>query len=399
MQHTIATFNMSMAGDLGLDPRRQHPAGTLDKTGKNISGQYFAYESEGSFHLSNETGDLRRYWKNALEVVKDFWKTEPNASVMGLQEMAKTSAGTLTGSGIVETEVKRINPKLTVVTEELDLGFFKTAVSLIWNTKKLGTDAKHTIADLDYVPTEATDTNPDGKLKTIRQTGRPILIAYTTLGYLLVALHGPNQEELSRKTFIDFRTTIQSLISTFVDELPEGLPKPVNDKIFIMGDLNDRYDALQTIELTLNGASFLLTYSGKAPLSCCHNWDSSCSDARYEILRGLPGRQDRTDIGTCKMPEDGRSYVLSGPGQRFVMGREGDINNYRYYGDKVFGGTPTSDIEIFRPEARVHQREDGGYFSQESDHEMVIATYLTRTGISGGRRSRRRRTRRYTRRR
>lgn len=76
LQHTVATYNMSFDGDMGLDPKR---AGV--------------FESEGAFHLSNESGNPRQFWINSLKIVTDFLSNVSNASVMGLQEINKTSGG------------------------------------------------------------------------------------------------------------------------------------------------------------------------------------------------------------------------------------------------------------------------------------------------------------------
>jgi hypothetical protein len=59
------------------------------------------------------------------------------------------------------------------------------------------------------------------------------------------------------------------------------------------------------------------------------------------------------------------------------MGVEGNIENYRYYGDKVFGANPSGTIKIYGS-------LNGA--STESDHQMVIATF--ETADEGGRRKR-----------
>jgi hypothetical protein len=81
----------------------------------------------------------------------------------------------------------------------------------------------------------------------------------------------------------------------------------------------------------------------------------------------------------------GQPYKLAGPGPRFTLGDEGTIQNYRYYGDKVFGSTPVSNIQIFPP------GRTGA--SKESDHEMVMAEYSI--PMEGGYRKRRRHTRKH----
>ena len=354
VKHTIATYNMSFAGDAGLDPRRPG-----------------VFESEGAFHLSNETGNARQFWINALKVVSDFWANSPNASAMGLQEINKTAAGTATGSAAIESSVKLVMGNIGIITEEIVVNpNVKPALTIIWNEDKLGKEERHEISDLDYVPgEEAVEeiTKPNGSKakKSGKQPGRPILMVMTEGGYLLINCHAPNHAELSAKTLQDLRAALKAKVAAFVGN--ESVSK---DKVFLMGDFNDRYDALGSVSLSVSD----LTYKGKAPLSCCHNWDSSCTDERYKSLT-IAGREN---VGTC----DPNGQPLAGPGPRSLMGKEGDIENYRYYGDKVFGFRPSSDsdgnIQIYPPGRRGA--------SKESDHEMVIATFVS--GAEGGRRKR-----------
>jgi len=364
LKHTVATYNMSFAGDAGLDPRR---AGV--------------FESEGAFHLSNESGNPRQFWINALNFVSDFWNNVPDASVMGLQEINKTAVGTATGSAVVESTVKAAVSsradafEVTVITEEVVVNpNVKPALMMIWNATKLGKEVKHEISDLDYVPgEEAVEeiAKPNGSKvkKSGKQTGRPILMVMTEKGYLLINCHAPNHAELSAKTLADLRAALESKVAAFVDGAAVS-----KDKVFLMGDFNDRYDALQSVILSVAD----LKYKGKAPLSCCHNWDSSCTESRYTSL-SIAGREK---IGTC----DPKGQPLAGPGARTVMGVEGNIENYRYYGDKVFGFRPADEadgnIQIYPP-GRIGA-------SKESDHEMVIATFVS-VAAGGRRRSLRRR--------
>jgi hypothetical protein len=357
-KHTIATYNMSFAGDAGLDPKR--------------SG---VFESEGAFHLSNPNEDKRQFWINALEVVVDFWSNLSDPSVMGLQEINKTESGT-TGSAKIESSVRAAVAsrddafEVGFVTEEIIVNpNVKPAVMLIWNETKLGNKKRSAISDLDYTPGDEailTMTKPNGSQvkKSGKQTGRPILMVLTEGGYLLINCHAPNHPELSEKKLADFRDALEKKVVAFL-----GSDKVNPDKVFLMGDFNDRYDALQSVSLSVGN----LMYQGKAPLSCCHNWDSSCTDTRYRAL-DIDGREK---VGTC----DPEGKPLAGPGPRTLMGEEGNIENYRYYGDKVFGATPLEgeggNIQIYPPGRRGA--------SQQSDHEMVIATFTSPT--QGGRRS------------
>jgi len=337
--HTIGTYNMSFASDLGLDPTRQD-----------------VYESEAAFLLSNNSGDPRKFWKNALENVIYFWKAKTfikhhNPSFLGLQEINKTEVGSLTGSAIIRQKLKEINPYIDMITEEIDSGKSKPALCCIWDTKKLGLAVKTEISN----------------------HRSPILTVYTTKGYLLVVLHNRHLEhhndDLEHHNLLDFRKNLNYKINNFSEDL-----KLYKDRIFICGDFNDKYDALQTLYLTNN---ITLKYKGAAPKSCCHNWNSSCSDSRYTPITNIGGK----DIGTCAVPIDSltqKPYPLSGPGKRTPMGPEGDIPNYRYYGDKVFGQNPVSNIDTMRKVNNVRSDLTNTSHSKESDHEMVICTFRTK---------------------
>jgi hypothetical protein len=348
---------MSFAGDTGLDPRRED-----------------VYESEGSFHLSNNSGDLRLFWKNAFNnIVKEFWKDNyinHYPSVMGLQEINKTKVGSTTGSGFIESQLKLINPEIQMITEEVDSGKSKPALSCIWNRKKIGELVKSKIDRLNYIP----DLEVEYAEKKTPEQGRPILIVYTTFGYLLVVLHAPNDDGLARHQLLDFKRDLKKKINDFLTDLQMEIKE---DRIFIMGDFNDKYDSIRTLNLTIKNKQYNLSYNGLAPLSCCHNWNSSCTQSRFSPLTNLIGREGRKDIGNCNVPKDsnGKEYTLAGRGKRYPMGDEGNINNYKYYGDKVFGSYPKGNIKLFRNFLYYNKT---GYYSQESDHEMVISTFLTK---------------------
>jgi hypothetical protein len=354
VSHIIATYNMSFAGDLGLDPSRED-----------------VFESEGSFHLSNTNKqDLRSYWKNSLNLVIHFWKYNKSASVMGLQEMNKTVNG-LTGSNAVKSSLSKFK-YIDMITSESST---KAGLSLIWNRQKLGKMVASQIESLDYFPVKDDPLSINDPKR--RQLGRPILMGYTENGFLLIVLHAPNDDKIARlRKMVDFKDALNTKVQAFVNYIKTKKDCTIyGDRIFIMGDFNDKYDALQLINLEVDGKQYNLSYKGQAPLSCCHNWDSSCTASRFQKLN----IDRKNNIGTCNMPEDGRKYTLAGRGKRFVMGHEGDINNYRYYGDKVFGGKPVGKIKIYRPKSFVHKRitNQSNHYSQESDHEMVIGIFKT----------------------
>jgi hypothetical protein len=336
---------MSFASDLGLDPTRPD-----------------VYETEASFLLSNNSGDPRKFWKNALENIIYFWKLETNhnPSFLGLQEMNMTQAGSTTGSAIIQKKLQELNPHLYTLTGKIRSGKSKPALCCIWDTKKLGGVLKKAIYKLQYLP----------------DSGRPILMVYTTKGYLLVVLHAPRNEDLSRHNLLDFRKNLNDKILHFSKDL-----KLYTDRIFIAGDFNDKYDSIRRIHITINREKFTLKYKGLAPKSCCHNWNSSCSYTRYIPLLHLPGRESRQNIGTCSVPIDPirqKPYPLAGPGKRTLMGPEGDIRNYRYYGDKVFGQIPVTNIQTLRKVNNVRPDLWNTSHSKESDHEMVVCTFKSK---------------------
>lgn len=355
----IGTYNMSFASDAGLNP--------------NVGGNG-NFASEAAFLLSNKTGNPRGFWINALEKVKDFIK-QPNAAFIGLQEINKTPDGSNSGSGKIKTEIQAINSNFDVVTEEVIVvpntlnkngkitkQGVKPAVTIAWNIETLGKLKSHKIEDLSYTPEEKVANN----ITITAQKGRPMMMVLTENDYLLITIHAPNYNYTYTGNFDDLRKKIKEYISKFMNEQGTTL-KP--NKVFIVGDFNDRYDALQTIEIS---EGTILKYEGQSPKSCCHNWDSSCIDSRFERKSDLKGRKGRTDIGTCK--SEGK--ILAGIGPRDEMKEEGNIENYRYHADKVFGETPESPIRMF-PNATPTGP------STASDHEMVVATFQIPS--SGGR--------------
>ena len=335
----IGTYNMSFAGDSGLDPRRDG-----------------VFESEGAFHLSNPTlgtsrEDLRLHWKNALEILVSFFNIGIAAAV-GLQEMNLTASGSGVGSDAVEQRLKRVRPSIQVETQTVPGEFVPVGISLVWDSKIFGEKKRAEVVDLNYVPTELPGLK--------KQLGRPMLMVLTEKGYLLVSLHAPNQEKLAEATQADLILHIGSNIAAFAPGITANM-------IFIMGDFNDAYDAIAGILRLPQGD---LLYSGKAPLSCCHNWDGSCKDDRYISLDAI---LSRTAVGKCDpkgRKSAGRDFV------RERMDKEGDIEYYRYYGDKVFGTNPATAIQMFPSRTGP---------SHESDHEMVFAGFIIEEAVGGRR--------------
>lgn len=353
---------MSFASDQGLDPLREK-----------------VFESEGAFLLTAPTP--RAFFIKAVTRLARFFAENPAAAAVGLQEINLTAPGSGTGSDAISAACKAVRPTLEVETQTIPgSGGAPVGISMVWDTAIFGNKVVAKVTGLDYVPIEV------GSLKA--QIGRPILMVLTESGNLLVSLHAPNQAALSELTQLDLYTKVSEIINKL-------FPSILANKIFITGDFNDRYDALAGV-MPLPSQGGALQYNGRAPLSCCHNWDSSCTASRYQP-KAIAGR---TNVGTC----DATGKFLAGPGVREPLGDEGNIENYRYYGDKVFGARPTIEIQIYNPNGPTGP-------STESDHEMVFAGFvadLTRSNSSSSAASsavamktneRRRRTRRRSQRR
>ena len=319
MSHVIATYNMSFMSDL-ITP---------------LESVKFA--SEWSFLAKTPEHERRAYWNNAI-ILLNMFIVEKLPSVIGLQEMNLSSLTfrNNTGTHAIDDMLIKINvsnnTKYTQLSRSVPTN--DAGLSIIWDENKLGTINKYMHLD-----------NPN-------QLGRPLLLVMTKKGddyYLLINIHGAqdaklrtNKEEFNKYMIKNNKETIETEASKFL-----GKTKPKH--IFVMGDLNDRYDAIKDITI----AGMKVFYNGTAPKSCCHNWDSACEDTDLELDFTCKEQPEPRDIPNKKPLPDGR----------------GNIKNYRYAGDKVFGLNPTEDIKIYKYEERQ------GLVSKESDHELVFATF------------------------
>lgn len=206
--------------------------------------------------------------------------------------------------------------------------------------------------------------------------GRPVLMVLTENNYLLVSIHGAqdpakgkNMEEFNKYMVENNKNFLESEIVKFLDGTT---PK----NIFVMGDFNDRYDAIQ--DITVNNMK--LTYEGDSPYSCCHNWDSSCKQDRFTPFAS-------TQYGTCDVSVTKVEQTVVDAKLKVKLPEyDGDTANYRYKGDKVFGLNPSADIQIYPGSTSIGP-------SVESDHQLVYASFMD-TSTEGGRRRRRTRSRR-----
>jgi hypothetical protein len=310
----------------------------------NILGKDTAFASEGAFlaRLHDKPEERHSYWINAKKLLKTFLE-QKNPSAVGLQEMNLTKPDSNTGTDAINS---MLQDPYKQISDEIRINEHQApALTIIYNTEKVGELEGHMIVD--------NGTNK----------GRPLLMALTNLKekyYLLACIHGDqnptltsNKDEFNRYIYNNNVGFLKSNIEEFL--ATNGVAVDSLAGIFIMGDFNDRYDAITEIvigERTLN-------YNGTAPKSCCYNWDSSCPDG-----------ENATNLGdgyvTCKVPEK----IKDESGRKLSLGDRGAVKNYRYAGDKVFGLNPNSDIVIFSPQLMGW---DG--ISTESDHELVYASF------------------------
>jgi hypothetical protein len=341
MEHVIGTYNMSFMSDLSIQPIP-------------------TYASEGAFLARLPPNDRRAFWKNALAHLESFI-VEKEPSAVGLQEMnlvesaaaPAAPADQSTGSQAVDNMLKKFPHYVQVCQEIVVNANMKPALSIIFDTTQFGTLLESKIVDSSV------------------QSGRPILMVLTDKNFLLINVHGAQKptETGSIERFNEFiatsRDSIITAINSFIGDddnmqLIQSNSNPLN--MFIMGDFNDRYDEIKAFTFNLPGIFVkTLKYKGLAPLACCYNWDSSCTEARYK-----PFPSD-SKYGTCDKTEvteyDAQNIKLT------MHEDESKIGMYRYRGDKVFGESPIGDIQIYKHDERKNR------VSTESDHELVFATF------------------------
>jgi hypothetical protein len=382
----------------------------------------------------------RQYWTNAKDKLLGKF-IQVNCSdkpfVIGLQEMNLTLVGD-TGSNAITTMLEGIvdiKDRYNHVCREINTIFKgKPALSIIYDKEAFGNELANRIID-NWIK---------------GQEGRPLLMVITEKRFVFVNIHG-GQEPSKGNPYeggdrTKFNESIVKLNKEFLEKSVETFCRfafyhEFNDgkkfteepfHIFIMGDLNDRYDAIT--EFNIFGEK--LRYNGESPKSCCHNWDSACSDKNYKDKNTINDRYDQ-DIQYYDKTNKEIKYKMLGytsedfnkftPKQQQELQKikdeyceipennwdndklkmpmphdESIIENYRFKGDKVFGSVfklnekeiedyqqkkkvPTGVIKIFDYDERYNKR------STESDHELVFATFplptLTDTYKGGKRRS------------
>jgi len=339
METTIATYNISFMSDLGIKP----PPG---------------WASETSFLLQNDDPDGRKFWLNALSLLKKFI-SEKTPLAVGLQEMNLTPLNSNTGSDAVNKMIGEVNATTTSasykqVCHEVALNpNQKPALSIIFDTVKLGHVKSYKIVD-----------NTD-------QPGRPLLMVLTDKNYLLLNTHGL-QDPRQGKNFDGFNDFngkqvgfIQTSAETFLGE--NEINGGTLAGVILVGDFNDRFDQIR--RFVILGKE--MSQTGDAPKSCCYNYDSSCPKDQGKFTKIGPVDKN---YGYCnaEAPKDNDGKPVKG----VLPGEDGFTKNYVNAGDKVFSSFSTEEMQIY-PGAN-------GDLSIESDHQMVYAVIKFPT--SGGKR-------------
>ena len=355
IEHTIASYNMSFASDQGA-----------------VIG------SEKHFIINGTTDeDKRVLWKNAANFVLHFWQNIPTASAIGLQEMnirELIKAKNPEFNGGLESLIELLEPipNLEWKSCSVDTPFGKPSLLTIWNKTKMG----------EFANIYSTDLGLDENYSSLnpKQTGRPLSIVGTSLGYVLINLHGPNVPCDSLLGCPLLRNSIQFHLSEYEKKYLDGSNIRA-DKIFIMGDFNDLHNGIKFSKpLILNKSPFIHSSSDKKTLSCCYNFNSTCGDDLFN-------KKEEIVVNGELVASPKECFINRGPnleqneelkGKARSLGERGLLANYKFTGDYCIGNNLKTTLSIYRPNANP--------ISMESDHEMVIATFLTAS--TGGKRTR-----------
>jgi hypothetical protein len=267
------SYNMSYLSDIGP----MYPYAT------NASEAYFLSRIKGP--------DKRLYWKNAANLVYDFFSTQ-NPHVMFFQEMndRKRISNTnpyevtlengefkggyqallelLNGgpSGIIYSEEIRADPEgsyyvygsfgnFCFVAYSIKKGGNYPTVLTIWNRLVLGEFENFYGNDIGY----HSLYQPDSPYEPNRHLGRPFSCVRTTAQANLINIHGPNWPYYAS-------TKLKLVIERYMEEAKERFGDIWNIKSTVIGgDSNDALNIMSSIDFN----DEIYTYIGKKPLTCC----------------------------------------------------------------------------------------------------------------------------------
>ena len=337
------------------------------------NGEIEKFNSEYSFHLMDTTLP-RTFWNNAkLHLFSFINKKNPLA--VGLQEMNLTDDPSQGGTaeikaGLDKEVYEMVSDKVTT---------YNAGISIIFNKTVAGKVLKQAIVDN---LNQLNGPNPEG--------GRPLLMVYTENGYLFVNMHGAQDATLGNYEK-NFNRYMEENNKNFLqDEVNKFLIDPINSEnnitpkhIFIMGDFNDRYDAIE--DFTIKGVK--VTYKGVSPKSCCHNWDSMGNNKRDPDGNTINKRKillEKPDVDVV-IPDPNVSEKEQGIAPANLAERKDlipeshgiTVNDYLNKGDKVFVSGESGPLQIYKSEFNLDERG----VSIASDHELV---YMEISVTNGG---------------
>ena len=392
--HTIASYNMSFASDLGRvmgsekhfisDSRKRATALGLDNTDRSS-------------------------WERAAQLVRHFWTNNAenhHPSAIGLQEM-NTSAIVKVGN----PQFAGGDERLEAVLEGLGLEFYSANVPgnggsptlvTVWDGAKLGERTHVYFADLGLEPSFLVENENPAVFNS--HLGRPITIVCTKGGFTLINLHGPNISAQSHTHHMEkLRAAINRHVGLFIAR--DGVQ--INPhKLFVMGDFNDPFNAINRNDALFIG-NIPVHYNTEADglrrvKSCCYNFNSACPEGDLNLQNIRHTRADGliADEQECYIVVNDNdralNQTLSGlvktnatntlHGQNIPemsVGARGHLANYRFTGDYAMGVNVVESLRTYRPVEPEFQQD----VSMESDHEMVYATFAS--PVAGGRRMRR----------
>ena len=402
--HTIASYNMSFASDLGI----------------NIgSEKHFISDSlKRATALGLAENEERSSWERAAQLVRHFWTNNAenhHPSAIGLQEM-NTSA-------IVKVRNPQFaggDERLEAVLAGLNLEFYSANVPgnggsptlvTVWDGAKLGERTHVYFADLGLEESFLVENEDPAVFNS--HLGRPITIVCTKGGFTLINLHGPN---ISAQSHTHHMEKLRAAINRHVGLFVANSGAQINPhKLFVMGDFNDPFNAINRNEpliINRNEPHIIddipVHYNTVADglrrvKSCCYNFNSACPEGDWNPQNIRHTRADGliADEQECYIVEHDdralnqrlRGFVKTNAtntlnGQNIPemsVGARGHLANYRFTGDYAMGVNVVASLQSYRAAYQpAGFRQD---VSMESDHEMVIATFAS--PVAGGRRMRR----------
>lgn len=348
MQTVLGTYNMSFASDKGYDYKNK----------KFISSEVFP-PSEALFlsqhqNVPIELPDRRIFWKNALNHLESFIKDHSPLAV-GLQEMNVTTKNSKEGTDAIEKMLDEQNKQneqksnYILVSGKVDTN--NAGIGLIIDTARAGNVVHKQTVDNDN---QVNGPNPKG--------GRPIFMVLTDKNYLFVSMHGAQNAAFGSDEDA-FNNYMRDYNQTFLNETVTHFLADNNFTgvagAYVMGDFNDRYDAIKDFDF---GNNITLKYEGDAPKACCFNWDSMANESHHD--KEKKGDNPQGIKPDPKVVETWDHDKL----QTELKDHGNTINDYLNKGDKVFAYPHAGPLEIYDPKHNLNG------VSQASDHELVFMT-------------------------